>query len=246
MDALERVRRYLTQLVYAAAQRGSERSDTVYARLVETVVQHAFVRGRPRKATIPHLIERIRELGLRAEEFTRYGLMPRPPVKALLRSLENAQTRHGPLLEQTLAPYLEGVDERMGELEPGLRAIASYVDTLNSFFEGKTLRFRPPSGAEVIDDITGERLEPGDLSSGEKQILLLFSDVVALRETSRLFIIDEPELSLNPSWQRTMIPALLRSTEKSPMQIIAATHSIEMMARYRRRIRALEQSSLAE
>jgi ABC-type glutathione transport system ATPase component len=93
----------------------------------------------------------------------------------------------------------------------------------------------------ITDEVTNERLRPNALSSGEKQIVLLFSDIVSLQNETRLFIIDEPELSLNPEWQRHLMPRLLGVTEQSRMQLIAATHSIEIMAQFRDRIRRLSE-----
>jgi predicted ATPase len=66
------------------------------------------------------------------------------------------------------------------------------------------------------------------LSAGEKQMLgflcynTLFKDSV--------FCIDEPELSLHPDWQRTLIPMLL--DQKSGNQIIATTHSPFIISKY--------------
>lgn len=91
-----------------------------------------------------------------------------------------------------------------------------------------------------MDESTGQPLDPTVLSSGEKQVVLMFSDITALQGQARLFIIDEPELSLNPDWQRALMPRLLEVTEQSGMQLIAATHSIEIMARYKGRIRRLD------
>jgi energy-coupling factor transporter ATP-binding protein EcfA2 len=237
-DALTRVREYLRTLILTGAQRGSERVDTVYATLAEAIVTHASPVGRPRKSTIPNLRARVEALRDRAADFDRYGLLPEPPAIRLLAALERAQPKTGPLLDQVLTPYLDGLTERMEELEPGLRAISGYVDAVDSFLERKRFEFNPGRGAAITDE-TGERLAPGDLSSGEKQILVLFSDVMALRERTRLFLIDEPEISLNPQWQRNLMPALLSTTLGSPMQLLAATHSIEIMAKYRDRIRQL-------
>ena len=44
-------------------------------------------------------------------------------------------------------------------------------------------------------------------------------------EQAALFIIDEPELSLNSSWQRKLIHALLAITEHSRVQFLMASHS---------------------
>ncbi len=128
----------------------------------------------------------------------------------------------------------------MDALEPGLDAVAAFVDALNAFLSGKYVRFSPGrAGLTIADDVTGEQIAPKVLSSGEKQIVLMFSDIIALQDDTKLFLIDEPELSLNPDWQRQLMPSLLSVTEASGMQLVAATHSIEIMARYRDRRRRL-------
>jgi energy-coupling factor transporter ATP-binding protein EcfA2 len=235
-DALLRVREYLRRVVFAGAQRGAERADTVYARVTEAIVGAPAKRGRPLVKTIPNLIERVRKIDARASPFVSYGLLSAVPAKRFVAALSVAEPPHGWVLEQVLTPYLDGLEERMDELESGRRAIAGYVDTINSFFEGKTLDFLPATGVAITAKGTHDQLEPSELSSGEKQILVLFSDVVALREETRLFLIDEPELSLNPQWQRSLMPAFLAVTEGTAMQLLAATHSIEIMARYRDRL----------
>jgi energy-coupling factor transporter ATP-binding protein EcfA2 len=235
--ALERLRLYLSGLVFAGAQKGSERADNVYVSVATAIVANATM-GRPKTATIPTVRERITSIGERVRQFTTYGLIPDFPAAALLRTLESAQLKSGALLERVLTPYLDGLTQRMDALELGQRAVSAYVEAVNSFLEGKTLHYRP-GAIEIFDEETGEGLRPADLSSGEKQILLLLSNLISMREASGLFIVDEPELSLNPEWQRNLMPALLNVTADSSTQLIAATHSIEVMARYRNRLRRL-------
>lgn len=242
-DALRRVHEYLRRAVLTGTRLGSERADTVYASVAEAIVAAPAERGRPPKSTIPDLQERVRRLDARIATFTRYNLISALPASRLLDALARAEPRQGRLLHQVLTPYLDGLEERMDGLEPGRGAIAGYVDTINSFFEGKVLDFAPTTGVVIASSSDGEQLEPSDLSSGEKQILVLFSDVVALRDKTRLFIIDEPELSLNPSWQRKLMPSFLASTDGSPMQLLSATHSIEIMAKYRGRLVPLDSDS---
>jgi energy-coupling factor transporter ATP-binding protein EcfA2 len=117
-----------------------------------------------------------------------------------------------------------------------LVAVSAFIDALNSFLVGKQVFFRPDRGGlRIVDVKTEDLIDPTALSSGEKQIVLLFSDIISLQSETHLFLIDEPELSLNPDWQRTLMPSLLKVTETSKMQLIAATHSIEIMAQYRER-----------
>ena len=240
-EALSLVRNYLSQLTLAGTQAGSQRADTVYVNVANTIALHAPKVGRPKKTTLPTLTDRVRAVGERAARFHDYGLLPEFPASSLIDALAKAPQNTGGLLERVLEPYLDGLKQRMDALEPGLQAVASFVDALNAFLHGKQVRFRPGrEGVLITDTDTQESLSAAELSSGEKQIVLLFSDIVALQDQASLFIIDEPELSLNPQWQRQLMPALLALTEVSQMQLVVATHSIEIMARYRSRLHYLD------
>lgn len=98
-------------------------------------------------------------------------------------------------------------------------------DSLNLFF----------SETKKEVDITGEgdlkiKIKTGasktnsifELSSGEKQLVILFSQL-ALAQDSKIFIVDEPELSLHLTWQEKFVDAL--QTACPEMQFILATHA---------------------
>lgn len=77
-----------------------------------------------------------------------------------------------------------------------------------------------PADAEQGD---GERLELKMLSSGEKQIVSLFSHIYLSGDKTFFVIIDEPELSLSVPWQRRFLPDILRTGHCSGL--VAVTHS---------------------
>jgi ABC-type glutathione transport system ATPase component len=52
-------------------------------------------------------------------------------------------------------------------------------------------------------------------------------------DTSSIFIVDEPEISLNVKWQRRLIDALTDITSGSQCQFLFATHSIEILTKHR-------------
>lgn len=70
-----------------------------------------------------------------------------------------------------------------------------------------------------------------DLSSGEKQILIMITHLIFYEDTkeSGVFIIDEPELSLHLAWQQIFVDAVLIASPKT--QFIMATHSPSIIAR---------------
>lgn len=230
--ALDLVRDYLSKLVYQGTRQGTKHIHGMYLDAIDAIVAHAGPTDGPRKTTVPRLRQQVVAMGERVGEFISYGLSPEFPQQELLALLADAQDRHGPALEYLLAPYFEGFTQRLAALEPSLRAISTFVTTVNSFVEGKTFTFSTSSGSRIIDDETGEALAPTKLSSGEKQILLLLATLVAMRDSTALFIVDEPELSLDPEWQRMLAPTLLAVTQGSGMQLVAVTRSREMISPY--------------
>lgn len=72
------------------------------------------------------------------------------------------------------------------------------------------------------------------MSSGERQILILFTFLEFIADPERIFIVDEPELSLHPKWQRDFLDAFLMLKPKST-QLLLATHSPEIVGRRKSR-----------
>lgn len=77
------------------------------------------------------------------------------------------------------------------------------------------------------------KVEIYDLSSGEKQILILFTYLIfdVATKNNPIFIIDEPELSLHLLWQKNFVSSVLETNPD--MQLILATHSPEIIDKYR-------------
>lgn len=67
------------------------------------------------------------------------------------------------------------------------------------------------------------RIELSKLSSGEKQIVSLFSKLYLENEKDSILIIDEPELSISMKWQRMLLPDIMRS--ENCKLLLTVTHS---------------------
>jgi ABC-type lipoprotein export system ATPase subunit len=122
--------------------------------------------------------------------------------------------------------------------EERTKSIFSQIDlflaTLKSFVPDKQFQFQ--SGELVV--ITEGAIPLAKLSSGEKQLLILFIEALLQRQQPYIFLADEPELSLHISWQRNIISAI-RSINPNA-QIIVATHSPEIAGKFRERIVDME------
>lgn len=79
----------------------------------------------------------------------------------------------------------------------------------------------------TLGDI-GEAISSEKLSAGEKQ-MLSFLCYNTFTQNNSIFI-DEPELSLHPDWQRTLVPTLLEQGNNN--QFFVATHSPFIYAKY--------------
>ena len=118
---------------------------------------------------------------------------------------------------------LSGGDEeqraKAGTLSQSKRRFQDLIDDLFSYTR-KTID-RKRNDIAFFQD--GELLLPYQLSSGEKQMLVILLTVLVQDNTHCVLFMDEPEASLHIEWQQRLIAMIL---ELNPnVQIILSTHS---------------------
>jgi len=98
-----------------------------------------------------------------------------------------------------------------------------FTQTINNFFAqtGKTIA--SDENNEIVFRQNGETLTPYQLSSGEKQVLLILLSALIQDNAPYILIMDEPEISLHIDWQEQLIQ-VIRSLNEN-VQVILATHS---------------------
>lgn len=105
--------------------------------------------------------------------------------------------------------------------------INGFVDTCNKYLVDKKFRYDPSSLTLKIymDGVRNQQkvISLTQLSSGEKQIVSLFSKMYLECEEKNIVIIDEPELSLSLKWQQMLLPDIMRSGNCN--LLITVTHS---------------------
>ncbi len=181
---------------------------------------------------IDEITEDLKKISREITDFAAFGLLPRSDFTSLISAVEDVPSHTRALVRNVLTPYIDGFKTRLEALR-GLKDILEiFIDSLNNFYIDKFVSFNMYDGLS-INTHDGERLNPNDLSSGERQLLLLFANTIIASEGSSIFIIDEPEISLNVKWQRQLIQTLLRCVEHRSVQFVIATHSIELLTRYK-------------
>ncbi|MEU1288281.1 AAA family ATPase, partial [Kitasatospora sp. NPDC005856] len=199
------------------------------------------------------LIERIEELANETLEYSKYGLLPELNREMFVEAIKAIPSTKISVVEDVLTPFIDAQKARLEALANTLSLVRTFTGEMNRFFHtsGKQVTYGRAEGIEVHTqpgahtpppaplgrrrrrDSKPSLLSPEQLSSGERQILLLLLNTVLARENTRVFLIDEPELSLNVKWQRQLMDALLACTEGSAVQFIVATHSIEVLTGHR-------------
>ena len=103
--------------------------------------------------------------------------------------------------------------------------VSKYKIILEEYIKDKKLVFDKKSG-QIKLIRSGKEIALSELSSGEKQILILLTEALLQNQATCVFIADEPELSLHIEWQQKLIKSI---TELNPNgQVIVATHSPEI------------------
>ena len=98
-----------------------------------------------------------------------------------------------------------------------------YFDILDALLEATGKQVDRESDTLQFKTRFGVTIQPYQLSSGEKQILIILTQVLIQAGRSCIMIMDEPEISLHFDWQRRLIEDV-RSLNPN-LQLILATHS---------------------
>jgi len=104
-------------------------------------------------------------------------------------------------------------------------SVKIFRDVCNKYLINKKV-FYDESAIKIYikSDITNAEIALSKLSSGEKQIISIFSKTY-LSDSDKRFIVlfDEPELSLSMTWQKQLLPDIINS--KKCDFLLAVTHS---------------------
>jgi predicted ATP-binding protein involved in virulence len=122
---------------------------------------------------------------------------------------------------------VENWKELLKKQEKILQPKATLVDVLNDLFQRKRIKINDKNELEATTD-SGKQLNVRELSSGEKQLIIILGEALLQRESPWIYIADEPELSLHVKWQEKLIENLRRINPAA--QIICATHSPDVVS----------------
>ena len=135
-----------------------------------------------------------------------------------------------PFVPRVNYPSLHQIESELTiDSDDPIRNAASrdFEKIVNGFLEGKQLSINPrglPDRLPAVDLIheSGQRSRLAALSSGEQQIVTMLYGA-SKSNPYKVFLVDEPEISLHVTWQRILLDQLRKLSQSQ--QIIACTHS---------------------
>lgn len=237
--AIKRVEEWFqTQASLANAMGQNEIQDIYFTLISELLLENSEIEiAREVILDKNKIISNLKTLDIRNKDFMKYELSVDYDLDKYSDIIQKAPQEKLQTITNILNPYIEGIETKLNAIEETKNIIDTFILTLNDFYTGKKLSFSIDNGLKITSLYNKEEdLTVSMLSSGEKQLLLLFCNTITAREQASIFIIDEPELSLNVKWQRKLIDALLSFSEGSSIQFILASHSIELLTKYKNNV----------
>lgn len=237
-QALNAAWRWISRKAVQSTNRGSMNVHSVYGDVLRRLVTKGgptSTVGPPSQVSIAELLKQLSAIDTQSQEHARYELATHLPTNEFRKTLGGRTTKKTQLAAELIQPYVKSVEGRLAAVEPIYQLINRFVKIVNSLLADKAVDFKLSQGF-TIENRLAVALRPAQLSSGEQQLLLLFCYVLIARDTPTIFMIDEPEISLNVKWQRQLVQSLLDITDSASIQFVFASHSMELLAQHRSRV----------
>lgn len=162
---------------------------------------------------------KMQEMASKFEMLSKYDLSTmQEPVNFIFKE-EHAKA---------LKVYFEDFEVKYQVYEDFINKADLYTDIINHRLSFKTMKISKEFGISIIDE-NSKHLKLTQLSSGEKQEIVLFYDLIFETKKDILLLIDEPEISLHITWQKKFMDDLLRIIDYKGFNVIVATHSPQII-----------------
>jgi energy-coupling factor transporter ATP-binding protein EcfA2 len=234
-QALSSAGKWISAKAVHSANQGTENVHTVYVNVLKHLVSPANKDAEEKIVDTDDLLRLLVEIEAKTAELAVYELASPLSISELKKPLSDRSRAKRELAAGLLAPYVDSLIGRIDAVNPIYNVLDRFIKIVNGFLSDKEISYKVSQGFSIAST-RGQPLDPGHLSSGEQQLLLLFCYVLTGRDRPCVFMIDEPEISLNVKWQRKLVKSLLDITVGSNIQFVFASHSMELLSQHRDRV----------
>lgn len=139
--------------------------------------------------------------------------------------------QYRPDLNIALKLYFDDFSAKYRIFEPLITKLELFTNIINNRLTFKEI-IVTTDGFEVVDIDNRNQIELNQLSSGEKQEIVLFYDLIFNTTTDLLLLIDEPEISLHIAWQKKFLDDLIKVSKDVSLKAVIATHSPQIISNH--------------
>lgn len=144
-------------------------------------------------------------------------------IQSLKNFLSSSHEKTNSPNTEFLLYYLKKLVKIYDAQKPLDTKLSQFAEVCSKYLSNKKIIYDEVMLTMNIYGCNNEKIDFDDLSSGEKQVISIFSKVYLDVLTPCIFIIDEPEISLSIEWQKEFLKDIYAS--KKIGLLIATTHS---------------------
>ncbi|MBT5664123.1 MAG: AAA family ATPase [Rhodospirillaceae bacterium] len=235
--------RYFTELQSRSSEETSKFQQFIFLSLLYVPDQNEMFQS-VRRLNLEEekggLIEIFKNFNLAEEEYldgtnSQYNILKEIISEGMdkVNLVEFLQLINGWRIHSVVQEWAELIERQQKIFEPR----NSFLSVINNMFQRKELKINEQN--EIYAITRSEKiLTPSELSSGEKQLLIILGEALLQRSTNWIYIADEPELSLHVNWQEVLVDNLRKMNSSS--QLIIATHSPDIVSHYSSKVHDME------
>lgn len=143
------------------------------------------------------------------------------------------EKNYNPTYSTALKIYFDDFARKYTVFQDLVSKLDLFTQIINNRLTFKHIIISRDNGFNIVDNDNSQKiLNLSQLSSGEKQEIVLFYDLIFGTKEKLLLLIDEPEISLHISWQKKFLDDLLEVAKHSNIQVIVATHSPQIVSNH--------------
>ncbi|MEY8759315.1 AAA family ATPase [Chryseobacterium tongliaoense] len=235
---IERLIDWVRNKVIYGSRQGETNSQVIFSDIIKNYI--TLAESEVSNKTQETLLKELEDLEAKIPSFVKFGLIDNIDIKGFRSSIKKAKTPEQiNFLHTVVSLFLDSINAKLNALEYVVKTINLFLQTVNDYFASKRIEFHLSKGFILKQTDNNEDINFNWLSSGEKQLILLLINTITSADDATIFIIDEPEISLNIKWQRKLINTLLDFSKEKNIQFILATHSFELLSSYKTSITKL-------
>jgi predicted ATPase len=147
-------------------------------------------------------------------------------IQQLLKRMKSANAPQQQTYEQIVYYFYSMLHDRYLQIKENEQVILTFFEACNAYLGNKKFVYNEKEYTYdicITDGKKAKKIDLENLSSGEKQVVSVFSYLYLSPLSKSIILIDEPELSLSVPWQKKFLLDIANGSQCAG--IISATHS---------------------